>query len=411
MFRKALTYYTDSFKGFRKEIWILSLVSLINRAGTMVIPFLSLYLTSDVGMSMAQVGWVMTVFGVGSLIGSWLGGKLSDSIGFYPTMLWSLMLSGVAFIALQYVQTFEMFCLAILVLMIILDTFRPALFVSLRSYSKPENRTRSVTLIRLAINLGFSAGPAIGGLIIATIGYNGLFWVDGLTCIVAGILILLLLDKKESEEQVQETKHADSELRSPYKDKAYLLFLVTVLLVGITFLQYFSTVPLYYRDVHNLSEQSIGLLLALNGVIIFLVEMPLVKSIEDFGWSVYKTLFISIVLLAISFLVYNLVPWAGILLVGMVLMTVGEMINFPFANRFAMDRSDTGKAGSYMALYTIAFSIAHIIGHNAGLQSIANFGYEFTWYVAAGLLVIAAVITLYLKVVVDRESKAAPNDG
>jgi len=122
-------------------------------------------------------------------------------------------------------------------------------------------------------------------------------------------------------------------------------------------------------------------------------------------------LFISIVLLAISFLVYNLVPWAGILLVGMVLMTVGEMINFPFANRFAMDRSDTGKAGSYMALYTIAFSIAHIIGHNAGLQSIANFGYEFTWYVAAGLLVIAAVITLYLKVVVDRESKAAPNDG
>ncbi len=411
MFRKALTYYTDSFKGFRKEIWILSLVSLINRAGTMVIPFLSLYLTSDVGMSMAQVGWVMTAFGVGSLIGSWLGGKLSDSIGFYPTMLWSLMLSGVAFIALQYVQTFEMFCLAILVLMIILDTFRPALFVSLRSYSKPENRTRSVTLIRLAINLGFSAGPAIGGLIIATIGYNGLFWVDGLTCIVAGILILLLLDKKESEEQVQETKHADSELRSPYKDKAYLLFLVTVLLVGITFLQYFSTVPLYYRDVHNLSEQSIGLLLALNGVIIFLVEMPLVKSIEDFGWSVYKTLFISIVLLAISFLVYNLVPWAGILLVGMVLMTVGEMINFPFANRFAMERSDTGKAGSYMALYTIAFSIAHIIGHNAGLQAIANFGYEFTWYVAAGLLVIAAVITLYLKVVVDRESKAAPNDG
>lgn len=370
----------------------------------MVIPFLSLYLTSDVGMTMAQVGWVMTAFGVGSLIGSWLGGKLSDSIGFYPTMLWSLMLSGVAFIALQYVKTFELFCLAILVLMVILDTFRPALFVSLRSYSKPENRTRSVTLIRLAINLGFSAGPAIGGLIIATLGYNGLFWVDGLTCMAAGVLILLLLDKKESKEQVQEAKETTEELRSPYKDKVYLLFLASVLLVGITFLQYFSTVPLYYRDVHNLSEQSIGLLLALNGLIIFLVEMPLVKALEDFGWSIYRILFISIILLALSFLVYNLVPWVGILLVGMVLMTVGEMINFPFANRFAMDRSDTGKAGSYMALYTIAFSIAHIVGHNAGLQSIANFGYEFTWYVAGGLLCVAAVIILYLRMVVDRES-------
>ena len=59
------------------------------------------------------------------------------------------------------------------------------MFVALSAYSKPENKTRSVTLIRLAINLGFSAGPALGGLIITSLSYRGLFWVDGITCILA----------------------------------------------------------------------------------------------------------------------------------------------------------------------------------------------------------------------------------
>ena len=79
--------YLNTFKGLSSEVWWLALITLINRAGTMVIPFLSLYLTKDLNFTFAQVGWVMSAFGLGSVVGSWLGGKLTDKIGYYKVMV------------------------------------------------------------------------------------------------------------------------------------------------------------------------------------------------------------------------------------------------------------------------------------------------------------------------------------
>jgi len=197
MVKRTFINYQDSFRGLSNEVWWLALITFINRAGTMVLPFMTLYLTKDLNFSLAQVGTIMSCFGVGSLLGSWLGGKLTDKIGFYRVMFWSLLITGFLFIALQFIHSFIGFALAIFITMSIADTFRPAMFVSLKAYSKPENQTRSLTLIRLAINLGFSLGPFLGGIIIATLNYSGLFWVDGITCITAVFLLKLVLSKRE----------------------------------------------------------------------------------------------------------------------------------------------------------------------------------------------------------------------
>ena len=97
---RAFRFYIDSFSGFRKEVWILAAVTFVNRAGTMVVPFLSLYLTQSMGFTLPQIGWVMSSFGLGSVVGSWLGGKLSDRIGFYAVMVGALLTFGLAFIGL-----------------------------------------------------------------------------------------------------------------------------------------------------------------------------------------------------------------------------------------------------------------------------------------------------------------------
>ena len=152
---KILQPYLNTFKGLSREVWWLSLITLINRAGTMVIPFLSLYLTKHLGFSLGKVGWIMSAFGLGSVVGSWLGGKLTDKIGYYKVMVFSLISTGFLFVGLQYLQTFETILLGIFLVMLVADMFRPAMFVALSAYSKTENKTRSVTLIRLAINLGF----------------------------------------------------------------------------------------------------------------------------------------------------------------------------------------------------------------------------------------------------------------
>lgn len=391
--KKLFNNYLNTFRGLSKEIWWLALITLINRAGTMVIPFLSLYLKEDLHFTVSDVGWIMSAYGLGSVAGSWLGGKLTDQIGYYKVMVRSLLTTGFLFICLQFLNTFTSICIGIFLVMLVADTFRPAMFVALSAYSKPENKIRSLTLIRLAINLGFSAGPAIGGLIITGLSYSGLFWVDGITCILATFVMIKVLNPKKAK--VLDTV-ANDHPDSAYNDKAFLVFLIAMALFGIVFLQYFSTITIYYKDVHRLTELEIGLLLGLNGFLIFIFEMPLIKWLENTRYTKLGLMFVGAVLTGLSLLVLNFTSWSGILIVGMLLMTIGEMIAFPFSNAFAVDRAKKGNHGEYMALYSMSFSIAHIFGHNAGLQMTATLGYDNTWYIVTGLAFVCALILFAL---------------
>ncbi len=360
----------------------------------MVIPFLSLYLTKNLGFTLENVGTIMTCFGLGSLGGSWLGGKLTDLFGYYKVMFISLILTGFLFIGVQFLTNFYILCGGIFILMVVADAFRPASFVALIAYSKPENKTRSVTLIRLAINLGFSAGPALGGIIIASLSYGGLFWVDGSTCILASLLLLFVLHPKKAK--VLDNKK-NTNPTSAYSDKSYLIFIVAMMVFGFIFVQYFSTILLYYNNTYKLSEFNIGLLLAMNGFLIFALEMPLIKYMERKTWSQITNVIIGLVMIGFSFLILNLFSWVGVLIIGMLFMTFGEMIAFPFSNAFAMEQSKKGNQGEYMALYSMSFSLSHVFAHNLGMKSIANFGYTTTWYSITIISLFGILLLLLLK--------------
>lgn len=402
--KKLVKRYINTFGGLSREVWWLSLITLINRAGTMVIPFLSLYLTKSLSFTLENVGWIMSCFGLGSVVGAWLGGKLTDKIGFYKVMVGSLLFTGVFFIALQYVSTLAGFCVGIFLVMLVADTFRPAIFVALSAYSKPENKTRSITLIRLAINLGFSAGPAVGGLIITYLSYGGLFWVDGITCLLAAVLLIQVLHPKKAK-VVDESKAADP--ISIYKDRPFWVFFIAMFLFGLVFLQYFSTMPLYYKDVYFLTELEIGLLLGMNGFLIFVLEMPLIKWLEQTKYSSVFLMLAGLILTGFSFVVLNLSFWTGILVIGMLFMTIGEMIAFPFSNAYVIERAKKGKQGEYMAWYSIAFSAAHIFGHNSGMQLISKFGYQNTWHIVTLLSLLGIVCLIYLVYILKKEQSTA----
>ncbi len=369
--------------------------------GAMVIPFLSLYLSDDLCFSLSQIGWVMTSFGLGSLLGAWIGGKLSDHIGYYKVILGSLFLTGISFFVVQYFSSFWSICVSFFVLIAIADAARPAFFVALSAYSKPENKTRSLTFIRLAINLGFSMGPALGGLIIATIGYSGLFWIDGITCIIAGFIMIKTLHPKKAR-VIDKEIVVDNPIPA-HSDGIYILFLIALTLFGFIFVQYFSTIPLYYKEVHFLSERNIGLILALNGALIFVFEMPLIAYLESTSFSKIGNIISGFILTGISFILLVISPWAGIVIIGMVIATVGEMISFPFGNAFALDRSKKGRQGAYMGLYSMSFSAAHILGHNSGMQFINTYGYDNAWLLMAGIAAIGTFLLFIVKQKVNKE--------
>lgn len=404
MLKRLTIFYGDSFRGLSREVWWLALVSFVNRAGTMILPFLSKYLKEDLGFSYGEVGWIMVFFGVGSMIGSWLGGKLTDKIGFYKVMIWSLLITGFLFIGLQYVKTFWAFCISMLFIMSIADMFRPAIFVSLNTYSKIENRTRSLTLIRLAINLGFVVGPTVAGIIIISSGYDLLFWIDGLTCILAILLFRLLIKpKKSAAAEPHKEGKLERQSTSVFKDKPYWIFLGISFLMGMIFFQLFTTMPLYHKEQYNLTELHTGLLFFLNGLMIVVLEMPMVYWIEQKIVDVTKLILISSVLMALSFFVLLFDTWSGILVIGMILITIGEMIGFPYTNAFAMKRAKTGNEGRYMALYTMSFSLAHIVGPKLGLDIIAKYGYNVNFMMVGIFGLLAVVLSIWLRNAVEKE--------
>ena len=404
MIKKAIQSYLNNFKGFSREIWILTLITFINRAGTMVLPFLSKYLKENLHFSYSQVGWIMVSFGVGSMLGSWLGGKLSDKIGFYRIMIFSLLTSGLGFFLMQSITSFFGLCVAMFLLMSIADMFRPAMFVSLNVYAKPENRTRALTLVRLAINLGFAAGPALGGLIIMNIGYKGLFWVDGITCILAILIFWIKVKEKKGLLISKEEKQSiESNRESVFKDKPFWIFLVSCLISGILFFQLFTTIPLYHKEQFDLTEFQTGLLLTMNGVLIFFLEMPIVGYVERNQISKVKMVTLGCLLMGISLFLLLLNIWVGILIIMMLFMTFAEMFVFPFSNSFAMSRAPKGHEGRYMAIFTMSYSLAHILSAKAGMGIIDYFGYQANWAFMGTLGIIAFVLGVWTIRLVNQE--------
>ena len=405
MLKQAFNKYIDNFRGFSREIWILTLITFINRAGTMVLPFLSKYLKEDLGFSYSQVGWIMVSFGCGSMLGSWLGGKLSDKIGFYKVMIFSLFTSGLMFFGLQHITSYTGLLVAIFLIMVVADMFRPAMFVSLAAYAKPENRTRALTLVRLAINLGFAAGPALGGLIIMNIGYKGLFWVDGTTCVLA-ILIFWYKVKEKEKSKYQDTEHPGEVLTaSVFRDLPFWVFLVTCLITGIIFFQLFTTLPLYHKEQFNMTEFKTGLLLTFNGILIFFMEMPIVSYIEKRKLNKVKVVALGTFIMSVCMFMLLLNRWEIVLWLMMFFMTFGEMLAFPFSNSFAMSRAPKGHEGRYMAIFTMSYSLAHILSAKTGMETIERFNYQTNWSLMGALGLLGTVLAYFVYILIKDEKE------
>nr|WP_315202648.1 MFS transporter [uncultured Flavobacterium sp.] len=397
--------YLSNFKGFSKEIWILTFITFLNRAGTMVIPFLSKYMKDDLSFSYTQIGTIMVFFGTGSIIGSWLSGKLSDKIGFYKVMVFSLFMSGIVFILLQYLTSFESLCIGILILTSIADMYRPAMLLALDTYGNKETRTRALTLTRIAINMGFLIGPILGGLIIMNIGYSGLFWVDGLTCILAILIFCILVKEKKLPFKLKKIKSDSNSNKIIFNDKPFLLHLVITMITGILFFQMFTTLPLFYKEQFNFTEFETGLLLGLSGLIIILFELPIVRFVEEKNIDRIKVISLGILSMSISLLLMLLSGWSGVLILLICFMSIGVMLTFPFANSFAMSRVHIDIKGRYIAVFTMSYSFAHILSAKTSMAIIEAYSYQANWIFMGTLGTTALGLCYWLSIILKEEKE------
>lgn len=404
MIKKLLSNYFQNFSNFSVEIKILALTTFINRCGAMVVPFLSKYMLEQLHFTYSQIGWVMVFFGIGSFIGTWIGGKILDKIGFYKVMIFSLLTTGLLFIVLQFLTTFYSFCFGVLLLTTVSDMYRPAMLVSIDSYATKKNRTRALSLVRSAVNLGFMFGPVIGGIIITLLDYNFLFYIDGVTCILSIILFSIYVKEKKLPYKLKVFKHL-KESSSVFDDKPFLIHLLVTLITGILFFQIFTTLSIYYKEVFLFSSFEGGLFLALNGILLLLFELPIVKYVETN--KINKLLVVSYGVLAMSIGYLFLLIENNIftLVLMMMFMTIGVMLTFPFANHFVKKRSLKKHEGKFMSVFTMSYSVAQMISTKIGMDIISNYGYRTNWIFLSALGFLGFIVAYRLVFIVTKEKK------
>jgi len=261
-------------------VWGLAWVLFVNRAGTMVLPFLVLYLTETMGFRPSVAGLALSVYGAGACLGAWLGGWLTDRIGARPVMLASMFSSGVAFFILGQMESLTGILVAMLVLSVINESFRPANGATLAACCPRHLQKKAFALARLAVNAGMTIGPAVGG-VLAVRDFSLLFLADGGTCVLAGMLLLFLRQTRDAPPA--EGEDGPGQDGSPWRDRSFLVFAGLLSLMAMLFFQIFATYPLHFREIYGFREDTIGFILAINTLVIVAFEMILVHSIRDRG--------------------------------------------------------------------------------------------------------------------------------
>lgn len=400
MLRKSLKLYKDAYSGHPYEVWILSILTLINRMGTMVVPFLAVYLSTVKGFSLEQTGYLMGAFGVGSLGGSFFGGKLGDLFGAKKIVTLSLLTSGIFLICIQWADTFTEFSLIIFLTALFGEAFRPSFMSYLGSFVTKEQTARTMALVRLAINLGMTAAPMVGGFLATGWGYKWLFWIDGITCILAGLFFIYASRNWQSGSKAKKGKtEGDTEAKPsvpPYRNRAYMLFLLSTFLMGFCFIQWFHSVPVFLKTNWGFDERIIGIMMGLNCITISIIEMPLIHVLEQKS-KVRPAILIGLSCFAMSFVPFLFPGTLWLCFLAIALFTFGEILFLPFNNAFPFKASDDDNRGAYMSWYWMTWSMTNILGPFIGLNFSGKFGFEAFWVLAIGLTGLSIMMNLFWK--------------
>ena len=382
-------------RGLPASVWIVFATTLVNRAGTMVLPFMVLYVTRELSVRAALAGLALTIYGLGGMISGPIAGRLCDRLGAFAVLRGSLILSGAILLVFPLAGRFETFLAITLLWSLVAESVRPATLAALTVYVRPEQRKAAVAVNRLGINIGMSIGPAAGGFL-ATVSFPLLFLVDGVTAIAAGLVLsgLMLwrpIEGPGSVSQAGSQARTGADWLAVLRDRRALLFFTGLFLMAVVFFQHEGALPLFLvRDLHY-KESFYGILFAVNTLLIVLLEVPL--NLAMGGWSHRWTMVLGGVLFAVGFgsmAVLHSVP--GLLLAD-VIWTFGEMIAMPASGAYTTDIAPPGRAGQYAGAYASTFSLAVLVGPWAGTIALDRFGATALW---CGVLVIGLIGALVL---------------
>jgi MFS family permease len=395
--RRLISGYLDAFKGLPREAWLLSTAIFVNRSGSMILAFLTLYLTTKLHFTIQLAGLMLSLFGFGAMLGAIVGGWLTDKFGPFRVLVLTQALGGVSFVVLGYMTTVWQISGLLFLTGMLAEGYRPAHLTAMAQVCSAEQRVRGFALSRLAVNLGMSVGPSVGGFL-AQLDYHLLFWVDGVTGLAAGMLIFFFFrDFKAVDSDGAENAMLFSGNASPWRDTIFLMLIIFMFIIGATFNQAFNTWPIFLKQFYLLNESSIGLMMGLNALIIVIFEMPVIHRLGH----IHPLNMVSVGVL-FFFSGFALIPFGesfGFVAFTVVLWTIGEMLIFPVIPGFVAQRATEKNRGKYMGIFSLGFGVSFSVGPIIGTWAYSTIGAVAMWYWVAllGLITLGGFRWIYYR--------------
>lgn len=371
-----------------RAVWVQCAATFVNRSGTMVLPFLLLYLTRDLGLAPSTGGAIVALYGATALVTSPWAGRLADRVGPLRVMEVSLLLSGLVLLAFPAARTPWAVAAATVAWAVVSELFRPASLTAIASAVAPESRKTAFAVNRLAINLGMSIGPALGGLL-ATVSYPALFVVDGLTSLAAAA-ILAKAGRPVSGTAPAPGAAAAHATVPAHRDRRLVLLLLGVLPVAVVFFQHVAAMALFLVRDLGWSEAQYGLLATLNTLLVVAFEVPLNAAMAR--WPAGRTLALGALLTGAGFGLLAFAHAGGVVLASVVVWTFGEIVLFPGLNAAVADLAPEARRGEYMGLYMTSFNLAFAVGPWAGTAALERWGGTVLWAGAFLAGVLSAIL-------------------
>jgi MFS family permease len=407
------------YRELPRAVHVLCFGTLINRAGSFFVVFLTIYLSEQLGFGITFATRCMGIFGAGSIVASLLGGHLADYYGRRVVMLVSLF-GGAAILALfGSLQSRATIMVAIFCYAVLINAYRPAASAMIGDLVGPKQRPHAFRLMYVAINLGFACGAAVGGKL-ASHSFSLLFWGDALTTSIYAFIILLAVaetlparsplavavEPNGSGDSAEPTISAGQAALHVVRDWPFVLFCTCTILVGAVFVQSFSTLPIFLQSL-RIKAETYGYVISLNGLLIVLLQLPLTAVLCRFDRM--KIIIVGTMTIGAGFCLNALAshPWhfAG----AVAVWTLGEMMQFPFTSAVVADLAPLSLRGRYMGVFNMSFATAMMLGPPLGGEVLARLGADALWFGGAG--VAAMAVLLYILIYRPIHERRLLDDG